>query len=395
MNENDRRRLAWAYLSRVVEGPNAHVQALLNAGHDVERIVWGIKHREEWIGEGLLRQTRSRWDWERSAEDLAAVSALGGRLVTPDDREWPHAEFDHAFGFAQSGKSEHARTYQEDAVQPHALWVRGGMLASLCAHSVGVVGTRAISRYGMEATRLLVSGLVEHHWVIVSGGALGVDTVAHEQVIASGGATVVVSACGLDRVYPARNAGLFDRILASGGALVSEYPPGVAPARHRFLTRNRLVAALSQGVVVMEAGWRSGALNTLTWASGLGRVAMAVPGPITHINSLGCHERIKDGRAQLVASADDVRALLGAVGALDSAEQYELQFAASPIQGLSRSEMRVFDALPAESSADETGLDAESVAQESGLPFPLTVHVLVDLAKRGLVVREGVMWRRG
>ena len=387
------RRHAWAYLSRVVEGPSRHVQELLASGVDVERIARGIYRREEWIGQGLLRQSRARWNYDNAAADIAAAEAIGARLITPDDAEWPHAECEHAFGFAASGMSEHARTYQEDAVRPHALWVRGAPLAGLCVRSVAMVGTRALSRYGMEATKQLVQGLTEHQWCIVSGGALGVDTIAHEHALACGGTTLMVAACGLDRAYPARNAGLFDRIVDAGGAQISEYPPGVPPARHRFLTRNRLVAALTQGTVVVEAAWRSGALNTLSWASGLGRVAMAVPGPITQVNSLGCHERIKDGRAQLVSSADDIRALLGAVGALDSAQQYELQFAATPIQGLSRSEMRVYDALPAAGATE--GPDAERIAADSGLPLPLTVHVLVDLAKRGIVVRDGVQWRRG
>ena len=380
------RQQAWAYLSRVVEGPSRNLQGLLKQGHDAERIAYAIRKRENWIGP-LLQETAARHDWDRAAQDLAECAALGGRMITPDDDEWPHEHLDQSFGFAETGRSEHLRSYQADAVPPHVLWVRGKPLAGMVERSVGLVGTRAISRYGMEATKLLVRGLSQHQWCVVSGGALGVDTIVHETALAHGGATVVLQACGLDRTYPARNKRLIDEI-AERGAVVTEYPPGTPPARHRFLTRNRLVAALTQGTVIVEAAWRSGALNTLSWAEGLGRVAMAVPGPITGAGSLGCHERIRTGRAQLVTSADEVRGLLEAIGVLDIGAQYEIQFAGDQIAGLSRTELRLYDALGA--VPEETAV----VAQRAGLPLTLTVHVLLDLAKRDHVQRVGTGWRR-
>lgn len=379
---------AWAYLSRVVEGPSRNLQQLLADGRDVEAIAYGIKKREIWIGE-LLRETASRYDWDVAQQDLETVMGCGGRLITPDDSDWPLEELDRAFGFAATGMSDHLRTYQDDAVPPHALWVKGGNLRSLTSQAVAVVGTRAISHYGTEVTRMLVDNLVAHQWTIISGGALGVDTVAHTTALKAGGSTVVVAACGLDRSYPAHNRGLFQEIVDRGaGAIISEYPPGTTPQRHRFLTRNRLAAALSTGTVVTEAAWRSGALNTLSWCSGLGRVAMAVPGPVTTAGSLGCHERIRTGQAEMVCNGDEVRSLLGAIGELDVQGQYELQFVATPVQGLSRNELRVFDSLGQESQ------DAGQVAVGTGLPLALAVHLLVDLHKRGLVIREGTMWRR-
>lgn len=379
---------AWAYLSRVVEGPSRNLQQLLADGRDVEAIAYGIKKREIWIGE-LLRETASRYDWDVAQQDLETVMGLGGRLITPDDSDWPLEELDRAFGFAATGMSDHLRTYQDDAVPPHALWVKGGNLRSLTSQAVAVVGTRAISHYGTEVTRMLVDNLVAHQWTIISGGALGVDTVAHTTALKAGGSTVVVAACGLDRSYPAHNRGLFQEIVDRGaGAIISEYPPGTTPQRHRFLTRNRLAAALSTGTVVTEAAWRSGALNTLSWCSGLGRVAMAVPGPVTTAGSLGCHERIRTGQAEMVCNGDEVRSLLGAIGELDVQGQYELQFVATPVQGLSRNELRVFDSLGQEPQ------DAGQVAVGTGLPLALAVHLLVDLHKRGLVIREGTMWRR-
>ncbi|ALC06215.1 hypothetical protein CDES_09115 [Corynebacterium deserti GIMN1.010] len=385
------RQMAWAYLSRVVEGPNAYLQEALAAGHDVEKVAHGIKNREAWLDPALLKATESRFSWDTAQRDLDIIAKLGGRLISTDDPEWPVEELDHAFGFAASGMSDHVRTYQDDALPPHALWVNGGNLRELSAQSVTLVGTRAISKYGTEVTAMFTQQLVAHQWTIVSGGALGVDTVAHTEALRSQGCTIAVAACGLDRSYPAHNRELFDHISGSNrGVMVSEYPPGTTPQRHRFLTRNRLVAALSQGTVVVEAAWRSGALNTLSWCEGLGRVAMAVPGPVTTAGSLGCHERIRNGSAQMVTSGDDVRSLLGAVGALDVQEQYEISFAASPIQGLSRNELRVFDAL------DEAGRgrDASRIASDAGLTVALTVHVLLDLHKRGIVSREGTVWMR-
>lgn len=380
-------RESWAYLSRVVEGPSRHLQELFSRGHEADEIAEGVRRRETWIGP-LLAETESRYTWDRTAGDLEQIAALGGRLITPEDEEWPGLEFEQSFGFATSGVSEHLRTYRSDAVEPHALWVRGAPLAPQVAQSVAIVGTRAQSRYGAEVTRELVAGLVAHQWTVVSGGALGIDTAAHQSALSHGGRTVMVAACGLDQSYPARNRRLFDQI-SEQGSVLSEYPPGMPPQRHRFLTRNRLVAALTKGTVIVEAAWRSGALNTLSWASALGRVAMAVPGPVTSANSLGCHERIRDGRAQLVTGADDVRQLLSAIGDLDVEQQYELRYPGTPVQQLSHNELRVFDCLEI-----DTVLEAEEVAAAAGLPLALVVHLLVDLSKRGLVRRSGTRWGR-
>lgn len=377
---------SWAYLNRVVEGPSRPLRLLLDAGRGADEIAHGVRTRASWLGD-LGPQTDARHGWDRADQDLAEAAAVGARLISPESGEWPGAELDRAFGFAATGRSGHVRSYQADAVPPHALWVRGAPLSQTVAQSVAVVGTRAATRYGHEATRQIATGLATHRWTIVSGGALGIDTVAHEAALAAGGLTVAVAACGIDRTYPARNAALLDRI-AGQGSVVSEYPPGTSPQRHRFLTRNRLVAALTAGTVIVEAAWRSGALNTLSWAEGLGRVTMAVPGPITGAGSLGCHERIRDGRAQLVTGADDVRALLGAVGALDVAEQYELAYAATPVQSLTRNELRVFDACA------PGGSTAQEISGVAGLPVPLTVHLLMDLARRGVVHREGTTWSR-
>ncbi|AKK06228.1 DNA protecting protein DprA [Corynebacterium mustelae] len=382
------RRRAWAYLSRVIEGPSRNLQQLFDAGREPEAIAQAVRCREGWIG-GLLAETETRYTWDRADDDLAIVQRNGGRMICPDDDEWPAEVFDSAFGFASSGWSEHTRSYQSDAVPPHVLWVRGGNLRQLSSHSVAIVGTRAASNYGVQATRMISAGLLDHQYTLISGGALGVDTVAHSEALTRGGSTIIVQACGLDKKYPAKNSALFDAAATRDNcAIVSEYPPELSPQRHRFLTRNRLVAALSQGTVVTEAAWRSGALNTLSWAAAFGRVAMAVPGPITTSGSLGCHERIRRGDAEMVCSAEEVRELVSKIGEVDVGGQYEIDFAASPIQKLSRNEMRVFDVT------GPNPVDSMQIAQGAGLPVKLTVFLLMDLSRQGLIERVGNGWCR-
>lgn len=381
-------RAAWAYLNRVVEGPSRPLQSLLAAGRGAEEIARGVRTRASWLGE-LGPATEARHSWDRSGEDLATAHAAGVRLVTPEDEEWPSVQFDLAFGFAASGLSPHLRSHQPDAVAPHALWVAGGPLTPLLAQAVAVVGTRTATAYGREATRAIVSGLAAHQWTIVSGGAKGIDAIAHETALATNGRTVAVAACGLDRTYPAAHTDLFRRIVTTGSAMISEYPPGTTPQRHRFLTRNRLVAALTQGTVLAQAPWRSGALNTMSWAEGLGKVAMAVPGPVTTNDHVGCHARIREGRAELVTSADDVRSLLETVGSVDPDGQYEMAFGPSVVQSLSRNELRVYDALTITAARD-----ARDVAVDAGLTIALTVHLLVELERKSLIHREGSNWRR-
>lgn len=381
-------RAAWAYLSRVVEGPSKPLHAHLNAGRSAEELAHGIRHRASWLAD-LGPATQARYTWDRAHQDLEITERLGGRLITPEDEEWPREQLDLAFGFVSSGLSEHLRSHQADAAPPHALWVRGGHLGPLLNQAVGVVGTRAATAYGREVTRLFGSGFAAHRWTVVSGGAKGIDTIAHETALARGGATIAIQACGLDNTYPRDNADMFQRIVGADSAVITEYPPGTTPQRHRFLTRNRLVAALTHGTVLIQAPWRSGALNTMTWCEGLGRTAMAVPGPVTTRDFSGNHARIKDGRAQLVTNPDEVRALLSAVGTLDANEQYELAFAPDEVQSLSRTELRIYDALPV-----SAGKDADRIALDAGIHLHQTVAALVGLTRRGLVTREGEVWRR-
>ena len=140
---------------------------------------------------------------------------------------------------------------------------------------------------------------------MISGAAYGIDAAAHHGAFVAGGATVAVLACGVDHAYPRGHADLLASI-AAHGAVISEYPPGQLPQQRRFLARNRLIAALTMGTVVVEAGRRSGALNAARHARELRRPVMAVPGPVTSSTSGGCHQLIRDGQATCVTCAEDV-----------------------------------------------------------------------------------------
>lgn len=232
--------------------------------------------------------------------ELELAGKLGARLVCPGDDEWPHG--------------------LDDLDQVDAgclgLWVRGSAaLADTCERAVAVVGTRAATDYGVTVATELAVGLAERGWTVVSGLALGIDAAAHRGALAAGGPTVAVLASGVDVAYPTANRSLYERVVHDG-AVVSEQPPGSAPHRGRFLIRNRLIAALSAGTVVVEAAPRSGARSTARHAAELYRHVMAVPGPVSSILSAGCHQLLRDRPdAVLVTKADEVIEQVGPLGA--------------------------------------------------------------------------------
>ncbi|MEW2132238.1 DNA-processing protein DprA [Streptomyces sp. NPDC005435] len=243
--------------------------------------------------QGLLARAE-RAEPER---DLAVAHEAGTRFVCPGDTEWP----------AQLDDLGDAR--------PVGLWVRGRPgLRMWALRSVAVVGARACTEYGAHTAAALAAGLAERGWVVVSGGAYGIDGAAHRGALAADGATVAVLACGVDRPYPRGHTALLDRI-AEQGLLVGELPPGDHPTPSRFIVRNRVIAALTRGTVVVEAACRSGSLVTARAAQRLGRSTMGVPGPVTSALSAGVHELLR-GEAFLVTDADEVAELVGAIGEL-------------------------------------------------------------------------------
>ena len=202
--------------------------------------------------------------------------------------------------------------------RPYALWVRGHAdLRFSCLQSVSMVGSRAATSYGAHVAAEIAADLGERGWTVVSGGAYGIDAAAHRGALAADGLTIAVLACGVDYPYPAGHADLFAAIAAQG-LVISEWPPGSHPARTRFLIRNRSIAALTCGTVIVEAGERSGALNTAGHAADLGKPLMAVPGPVTSAQSFGCHRIIREWAASCVTRAADVIDIVSPLSVADA-----------------------------------------------------------------------------
>ncbi|MDY0909507.1 DNA-processing protein DprA [Microbacterium sp. CFBP9034] len=244
-----------------------------------------------------ITEGRKRWmprlDADAIALGLQSAGKAGVSLVTRADDAWPH---------------------QLDDLETHApmcLWLRGDAEAlQRLRPSVAIVGARAATSYGDHVALELAAELAGGGIPVVSGGAYGIDGAAHRAALQVGGLTVALLAGGVDRAYPAGHADLIERV-AAAGAVVSEVPCGSAPTKWRFLQRNRLIAALTDATVVVEAGWRSGSLNTAGHAAALSRRLGAVPGPITSAASAGTHRLLREYGAQCITSAADVRDLLG------------------------------------------------------------------------------------
>jgi DNA processing protein len=305
----DQDRVARAVLTYVAEPEDQVLVALLRTSEPVEivravargRIPLAARaslspgpagQRELARMEHAFGAWRNRLSGTPSEMDLAGFHRDGIRLVCPGDAEWP-TQLDSLAG-----------------ARPYALWLRGEAdLRYCCLRSVSVVGSRAATAYGSHVGTEMGAALAERGWTVVSGGAYGIDGCGHTGALAADGVTVAVLACGVDYAYPRGHHDLFAGIAAQG-VLVSEWPPGRTPSRRRFLIRNRVIGALSRGTVVVEAGLRSGALNTARHARDLGRPVMAVPGPVTSDVSAGCHKIIREWGAICVTSAHDVIELL-------------------------------------------------------------------------------------
>ena len=372
MSPDDARLRAWAYLSRVAEPPCAELAALVHRVGPVgaaERVRCGA------VDAAVAHCTEARRGIDQAAADLDLLARRGGRLVTPDDDEWPVLAFAAFAGTAATAKP--------GCRAPMALWVLGpARLDEVTARAAAVVGTRAATSYGEHVAADLTAGLVERDVAVVSGGAFGIDGAAHRAALATDGLTVAVLAGGIDIPYPAGHSALLHRI-GQHGLLVSEYPPGVRPYRHRFLTRNRLVAALTGATVVVEAGLRSGAANTAAWARSLGRVVGAVPGPVTSAASAGCHALLRGG-AELITRADEIVEIVGRMGELAVEEPHP----ATPLDGLGDVERRVYEALPGRGAA---GIDQIAVA--AGLVPEAVLGPLAMLEIAGLAERCDGRWR--
>ncbi|MEU7767712.1 DNA-processing protein DprA [Nocardia sp. NPDC049190] len=371
----DARRLAWVYLSRVVQGPCAPLSALIESVGVVEaaRAV-----RECALPELLRAPTARRREIDLAARDLETMDRLGGRVVTPDDPEWP--------AWRMLGLEQLEPGRDRDGAVPLVLWARGPRtLVESSERALAVVGARCSTGYGNQVTAEIAGDLAAQGWTIVSGAAFGIDSMAHRAALAVDGSTIAVLACGIDRPYPAQHDRLLSDI-AESGLVVSEYPPGVAAHKHQFLARNRLIAALADGVLVVEAGLRSGARNTVKWARRLSRPALAVPGPITSAASVGCHRMIREGEALLVTRAEEVVDEAGPLrlpvpGAAGAGE--------NPGDQLTGEAAMVFAALPKVGSRVPLEL-----AQHCALPVAAVRAALPALELAGLAAADNSGWRR-
>ncbi|MGV8871615.1 MAG: DNA-processing protein DprA [Rhodococcus sp. (in: high G+C Gram-positive bacteria)] len=367
---HDARRLAWAYLSRVAQGPHRPVFDHA-AEHGPESAAASVR------AGGLGERLAVRAHIDTAAADLDHIAALGGRLITPDDDEWPAWRF---LGFDGSGLSSGV-----DTCPPIALWALGNRpVATVTERAVAIVGTRASSPYGDHVTAEISADLALDGWTIISGAAFGIDASAHRAALGVEGTTMAVLACGVDRAYPAGHSRLL-RQIAAHGLVLSEYAPGTTPAKHRFLARNRLVAALGSAVVVVEAGWRSGARNTAAWAAKLGRPVLAVPGPVTSPTSTGCHRMIRDGEAVLVSSSHDVVAEAGALGSAEESRPDLFR----ETDALSDTALLIYDALPAAGS-----VSSRELSEHSGVPLSKVRAVMPVLEVDGFVASDETGWFR-
>lgn len=366
----DNERIARAALSRLMEPQDAAGLALVQATGALDalkiatgQLAAGPALEQEltamladsgagssWAGmAAALKRWAPRIPDLAPERDLATMARLGGRLIVPSDDLWP----------AQLGDL--------GIHEPICLWWRG-LEQELpgAARSVALVGSRDSTSYGASVTGDLAYSLAQRDFTVVSGGAYGIDAHAHRAALAGGSGsvpTIAVMAGGVDRFYPSGNEDLL-RAVCNQGAVIAEVPPGSAPTRYRFLQRNRLIAALAAVTVVVEARWRSGALNTAHHAESLGRAVGAVPGSVHSANSAGCHRLLRDGGAVCVTDAAEIVELASPAGA-GLAEPGTGHGADH--DGLTLEDLILLDALPLRSTTSVeklcavAGLSAESV----------------------------------
>lgn len=305
----------------------------------------------------------------RSEPVLEQAAAAGMRFIVPGDPEWP----------GRLAELEGCEPVNDLSGSPLGLWLRGGGdLTELTDRSVAIVGSRACTPYGETIAGELAAELGKAGFVTVSGGAFGIDAAAHRGCLASRSATVSVLASGLDRPYPVAHRALFDRV-AEDGVLVTEFAPGEHPTRSRFLGRNRLIAALAPATIVVEAGVRSGARNTVTWANCLNRVVAAVPGSVHSAQSYTPHRLIRAAEAVLVTGAEEVLELLGPLGRRAARAPVESR----PTDALDPEQLRVFEAVPARG-----GMSAGELSLRSGVPLGSCLGILDALAEQGFLEQD-------
>lgn len=370
---SDEERLARAALCALTEPGDPRLASLVAE-------LGAVRVRDHLLAErdlrGLQTDVAARLASVDPHRDLERAERRGIRFVIPGDDEWPE----------QLGPLAAAAPLYERGGVPLGLWVRGPASLASLRRSVAIVGSRSSTTYGEDVAAEMAARLVREDVWVVSGAAFGIDQAAHRGALAGSedGRTVAVLACGADRAYPQAHRALIDHI-GHVGAVVSELPIGASTMRFRLLARNRLIAALTRGTVVVEAADRSGARNTASWADQLGRPVMGVPGPVSSATSQGVHEMIRSGIASLVTGAEDVLELVAAAG------QHLVEVPRGPRRsrdGLTLRHQQILDAVPLARPAP-----ADSIARAAGVGVTEVRAALTSLARSGLVVAAGDRWR--
>lgn len=329
-----------------------------------------------------LATRRLRWNrrMERTLNAEAHMAATcGAWLVTPADPLWPPQLNDLG------------------PTRPYGLWCRGDsrhLLDVASAPSVALVGSRDPSIYGTEATTHLAAELSRRGYTVISGGAMGIDIAAHRAALTQQGSdlpTIAFMAGGLDRLYPAQNSDALNMIV-DRGLIMSEVSVGNTPTRWRFLERNRLIAALARHTIVVEARWRSGALNTARHAMEIGRTLWAVPGQINSPNSVGTNRLLRDGLAQTLTEAADILEYDAAAGfelGTEHESEWDQVASSSALDELTERQGRVWDDL---SPRSYRGVD--EIAAALGLSARDVMADLFHLGRCGLAESSGTSWRK-
>jgi DNA processing protein len=364
-------RLARAALTRLTEPAELRVtRALAQVG--AVRLYENILAHS--APDGLSADAAARLHTVDPARDLERAERRGVRFVIPGDAEWPGRLDDLA----------HSEPVTELGGVPIGLWVRWPLRLDELVDSTAIVGSRTSTTYGEGIAREIAAGVARAGHCVVSGAAFGIDQAAHRGALALDQPSVAVLACGVDRPYPSAHRSLIEH-MAQVGAVVSELPLGCAPLKVRFLARNRLIAALTRGTVVVEAAIRSGALNTAKWAESLSRPVLGVPGPVTSAQSQGVHQLVRRGAAGLVTGPDDVLEVVGGMGdhLLEPPREPE-----RPRDRLGRRHYRVLEAVPVHRPAP-----LDSIAATAGVAVLEVQTALTYLARHGFVVETASGWR--
>lgn len=352
---------------------------------DAELPYWVAFHRMSGVGSATLLALRDAFGtlseaWQASQADLRAIglSERAAAAIAEARREIdPEAEIERVreagVDVLTIDDERYPRMLRETANAPALLYVLGTLLPQ-DELAIGIVGTRKATPYGADMARRFALDLARAEVTVVSGLALGIDTVAHHAALDGGGRTIAVLGSGVDVIYPSRNRKLAERVI-NEGALVSEYPLGTKPDARNFPARNRIISGLSRGVLVVEAPRKSGALITANFAADQGRDVYAVPGSARSPASAGCHQLIRDG-ATLVTSAQDILDEL-AVDAVRAAVQTRLELPES------EAERKLYELI----GADPRHVD--ELCSESGIAIQETSGVLLALELKGLVRQQG------